>query len=1507
MKNATLLKIASLFIFLLSAQSTLGQENLFYETFNDGDEATNGTDAYGTNWDTDEQDSDPDDFEVDGGKFLSERTRGEAILFTDPIDIVNYTDLTLSSFIDFSGNMESTDFIKFQYKLDGGVLTDVTNAAYYDDNSDNTYEWPLTGITGTTLEIYITFDTNGKKEKHKIDRLKLTGVSCTGPSSYTVTGNDLSLCPGDTTTVTEIGLSNSQDTFTYQLLKNGTNEGSAITGTGSAISFGNFNAAGTYTVEATGSCATLTMSGSVTITTTVTPSQRTVTTTNNALCSGEDATITVEASESGVSYQLKKDGDNVYSPIQGDGSDISFPTITTAGAYTVEASNSCGTLTMSTTVTITTTVTPTPYQVSADPTSLCPGGTAIISVADSETGVSYQLLLDNSAVTGAVAQGTTGSAVTFTGITTPGSYTVEATKGNCSAIMTGTVTITTIAAPIAYDLSSNGLDLCLFDNITINVITSEDGVVYKLLLGGSPVSGQEITGTGNLISFNAVTTAGTYTVQATRGICTPVDMNGSIVITTDNTTPTASFTSSTNNQEVTFTNTSSNATSYSWDFGDGSSASTDINPTHTYATTGTYTVTLTASNNCDTDTYATDITITGPSSLFYVDAGGSDSNDGLTTATAFATLAKAIEMTTDNLGTTINIAAGTYTEEGITISKNDITITGAGSASTIFDGDADGRFLTINANNIVLNNLTLTEYGFLLGQMTGSGAVIELFSGTGVIFNDIVFDSNVSTTGPGGPYVYGGIIDIWDGVNLTINSSIFKNNTFGNENSFSGYYLGGVFYNADGGTLQVNNSLFYDNTTSGYGSVLFSASGSQATFTNCTLEGNTSWGSNYGVTYPLGTVTFINSIIWNTRYGDSEGEDIVAVYATNVVYGRGYGNSLSGINTIDDPLFTDVSSFDYTTQYNSPAVDGGTSLNAPADDINKLSRPQGQAHDIGAYEHQNTWNGSQSTNWNTAANWTENVVPVSGRSPIIAPTSNNPIINSDDGSSNDGNVVLDNITIKSSAALTIEKDGSLNIAKDFNNQGTVTLNSDSNEFASIIVEGTATGDITYNKYVNGVGVGQWDLVGSPVTTQSIIDFVDTNGGPLAVDPTGPIYYAIGTHDAVTDSWTNYTGPDGDNSVDGAGNFIPAKGYQMATDYGTTMAFTGEVATTTQSISIKQQTVMWNLVANPFPSYIKGNGGPGSTDNFLNLNLDAGTINTGNFGAIYAWKADNSGYQAYNNTNDDIYIAPGQGFFVAANSTSPRDLIFTPQMRTVAGGDDFINGAPILLNYNFDLKLFHGNSEKAETKYFFKEGLTLGLDSGYDAGALDQLTPLSSRLPEADTGVNFQINAMSLESAYNQTIPLVINQQEGQTFRISISNNTLPEDINVYLEDVLNGTLTPLKAQDFELSAQEDLSDDGRFYLHFTTQSLAIDEVLNPNNINVYKLNTEAYITIKGLTPEIGKTTATLYNMLGMKVRQKALDNSQDTQHISTQGLAGGVYIIELKAGDIKFSKKVIIQ
>ena len=81
---------------------------------------------------------------------------------------------------------------------------------------------------------------------------------------------------------------------------------------------------------------------------------------------------------------------------------------------------------------------------------------------------------------------------------------------------------------------------------------------------------------------------------------------------------------------------------------------------------------------------------------------------------------------------------------------------------------------------------------------------------------------------------------------------------------------------------------------------------------------------------------------------------------------------------------------------------------------------------------------------------------------------------------------------------------------------------------------------------------------------------------------------------------------------------------------------------------------------------------------------------------------------------------------------------------------------------------------------------------------------------------------------------------------------LPEDIYVYLEDTLNGTLTSLKEGDFELTAQSDLSGLDRFFIVFKSNSvLSSGDTLGINALNVYKANTDSFVTITGISPELG--------------------------------------------------------
>lgn len=506
--------------------------------------------------------------------------------------------------------------------------------------------------------------------------------------------------------------------------------------------------------------------------------------------------------------------------------------------------------------------------------------------------------------------------------------------------------------------------------------------------------------------------------------------------------------------------------------------------------------------------------------------------------------------------------------------------------------------------------------------------------------------------------------------------------------------------------------------------------------------------------------------------------------------------------------------------------------------------------------------------------------------------------NGPSGSGNSTTAAANTITVDSGGSLTIAANSDLTLSGDFTNNGTVTLNSESDEFASIIVGGSSSGDIVYNRYVNTEGTDEWDLIGSPVDGLSISSFVTTNSSPLA---TSGSIYAIGVYDNSDDSWTNYTS----STVAAAGNFDVGKGYQMATSSGTTMAFTGTIATSDQTQSIINNTAnggrRWNLVANPYPSYLNANTNAHATNNLLSVN--SGVID-GTYLALYGYDADGSGYTIYNNTSGATYIAPGQAFFVAAASSSAADLSFTEAMQTTTGGDDFIAGRLANTSSEFDLKLYEEQNLVADTKFYFDNNLSPGLDPGYDAGAYNQSSALSSRLAKDDQGVNMGINAMGIDSFEQTTIPLVVNSAAGVTFRISLGDVTIPEGVGVYLEDTQLATFTDLRAEDFTLNPQSDLSGMGRFYLRLGNTSLGGSD-LEESYISIYKPMDKEYITIEGLA-NIQKTNVRFYNMLGQEILSKTLQTNLSTQNISTAGLTTGIYIIKLEVDSNLISKKIVI-
>ena len=555
--------------------------------------------------------------------------------------------------------------------------------------------------------------------------------------------------------------------------------------------------------------------------------------------------------------------------------------------------------------------------------------------------------------------------------------------------------------------------------------------------------------------------------------------------------------------------------------------------------------------------------------------------------------------------------------------------------------------------------------------------------------------------------------------------------------------------------------------------------------------------------YTIGTMVWID---WNQNCDfDDAGEEYILGTASNELDGETSLSPLSILIPSDASLGQTV--MRVSTQYNAYPTSCLQNFDGEVEDytLNIIS------------PNSISWTGAVNTSWINTLNWSTGAVPTTLDAVVINGTfTNEPIISSST------DALVQSVTVATGNTLTIDETSSLTVSGDFTNTGSVTLNSTADDFSSLIVEGTASGDILYNRFVNvyddTLG-GGWDFVGAP-TGMTIADFITANGANIQVLGDD---YAFAQYDNATGQYTRYA------TASQTGSFTPGQGYAMAMSPedlppppsggvpGTTVAFTGAMETTSQSINIVNNHDgaggrRWNLVSNPFPSYISGNTAAGVT-NFIDANS---TVIDNERLAVYGWNG--SDYDIYNQLSGGFSIAPGQGFWVAAAGTSDAALDFTAAMRTTTGTGDFVSG-PQLLTYNLGLKLYNGEIERAATNFYFRDGLTLGLDPGYDAAAYNQSTKLSSRLTGGSQETAFAINAMDIDDLQNTRVPLEIRQNAGQAFTISISDMELPQDISVYLEDTLNGTLTSLKDGDFELTAQSNLSGADRFFIVFKDNSV----------------------------------------------------------------------------------------
>lgn len=609
------------------------------------------------------------------------------------------------------------------------------------------------------------------------------------------------------------------------------------------------------------------------------------------------------------------------------------------------------------------------------------------------------------------------------------------------------------------------------------------------------------------------------------------------------------------------------------------------------------------------------------------------------------------------------------------------------------------------------------------------------------------------------------------------------------------------------------------------------------------------------------------------------------------------------------------------------------------------------------------WEGSTSSDWNTASNWHGNSVPTNSQcvyipdGTVTIPVLNDPIVPDDYDA--DGL----NLTVRNGASLTLASDvntnnfgSSLTIQDYISVEGTGSLIVD-NDASLIQVNDTPSvpnsGNITVNRIAN---VSRTDYVywASPVQGTSVSSVYGANT-PLSyifewipTVPTGLFGPPADNAPICFGEWNNNStltmspgqgyavrGPNDHSNVTSIDenvtfNGVPNNGVitqqiLSGTNPSTNSPYVNTI-TNNYGLTVTASDDNWNLLGNPYPSALDATAFL-SSNTALEGSVHIWTHSTqiGNngqsfytqFGSTY----DVSDYISFNfsgpsypDTSFSGKIASGQGFFVMAlNDNESGNVTFNNSMRSrTHSNTDFYRttndnentiDSNTLERHRIWLDLVDPNNASSNILVGYIEGATQEKDRLYDALAREA-NSLSLYSKIGNQRMIIQGRSLPFDENDQVSLGTVIPQSGEYTIAISAVDGLFLEDSqNIYLEDTHNDVIHNLRAAPYTFTATESADYGDRFILRYTDDALSINEFdLDELSIVAPKGN---YIKINSETSPIAAVT--VFDLLGRSLIDKF--NIGNTEFILTNhNLSSGAYLVKVTLNNgLSKTQKVILK
>ncbi len=659
-------------------------------------------------------------------------------------------------------------------------------------------------------------------------------------------------------------------------------------------------------------------------------------------------------------------------------------------------------------------------------------------------------------------------------------------------------------------------------------------------------------------------------------------------------------------------------------------------------------------------------------------------------------------------------------------------------------------------------------------------------------------------------------------------------------------------FNISGSDLRITNSPNYE-TKNSY-SVRVQTSDGTATYSEAfTIT------INDVAEPPTVTTQAVGSILATTATGN--GNITVLGEPTPTQYGVVWSESANptvdlltkttqGVPGETGAFTSSITGLSPNTTYHVRAYATNTAATAYGDDVTFTTLTNG------------TFTSTVSNDWATAGNWAGGSIPTSGTDVTIPAGKTAEIAPGTSANCNN---------------ITIDPAGSLTIKSDATNAG------------SLIVAGTATGNVTYQSYL--AETGKWHVVTAPVAGQNVWGFATLAGNSIA-EKTGK--RAVTEYIEATNTWdTNYP------TADTEGSFAAGSGYSVLRSDVGVVSYTGAINTSDVSKPITRSLYGWNALGNPYTSAINATETAHATNNLI-------TANTDNldqvFAALYVWDAASGQYVTINNTGTGTlvqnYIQAGQGFFVRAKNNSGLSFSITEAMQTHQPATPLKSGENTWPTIVLSAK---SDNKQSSTMVTFNSQMTNGLDVTYDAGMFkaDKNFALYSKLVD-DNGNDFAIQALP-EKFEGLIVPLGIDAPAGTEISFSAGTFNLPGEATVYIEDRASNRFTKLDATEavYTVTITDQTKGAGNFYLHTSAATTGIED--QKNGIQVY--TRDRAIFVSGNLD--AKDVVAVYGIDG-KLHYKNTAGQNGLLRIDAAGLPAGIYLVSISQEAGRVTNKIIL-